>query len=69
MLAGVRSKPFKKDAYNLMAEGGARLDVFGGGVVLMDAADATRCGVERRGKRFSYRAGNEFVFVPEAVEH
>ena len=52
-----------------MAEGGAHLDVFGGGVVLMDAADATRCGVERRGKRFSYRAGNEFVFVPEAVEH
>ena len=35
----------------------------------MDAADATHRGVERRGKCFSYRAGNEFVFVPEAVEH
>lgn len=52
-----------------MAEGGARLDIFGGGVVLMDAADATHRGVERCGKRFSYRAGNEFVFVTEAVEH
>ena len=63
------SKLLKNGICNFMAKGGAFLDIFRGGVVLMDAADATHRGVKRCGKRFSYRTGNEFIFVPEAIDN
>ena len=64
-----RSKPFKKGACDFMAKGGACLNIFGGGVVFMDAADAAHRGIELGGKRFSHRASNEFIFVSETIEH